>query len=226
MNEFETLEQYQNSIKEFNERTRLEFEDFIQKQGSDRNKLQLRCTPFTEKKGGYGSFDLDFGLQIWRHQQSKADELDRIIALRDQQIIEQGQRFNTQSQQIASLKKQLERLGYTDNGGELMKPPIGEPPTFLQYLDQLKKGDHVYVDFTSESATEFSGGQFTGYGVLDRVEDGRVYGRRDDGIPFTCMVSDVTKVQPNPNKSGVRVITPSGESYVCAWDLASKDGEG
>lgn len=84
----------------------------------------------------------------------------------------------------------------------------------------------MYVDFTSESATEFSGGQFTGYGVLDRVEDGRVYGRRDDGIPFTCMVSDVTKIEPNPNKSGVRVITPSGESYVCAWDLASKDGEG
>ena len=163
MNEFETLEQYQNSIKEFNERTRLEFEDFIQKQGSDRNKLQLRCTPFTEKKGGYGSFDLDFGLQIWRHQQSKADELDRIIALRDQQLIEQGQRFNTQSQQIASLKKQLER-----------------------------------------------------------VEDSR----RDDGLPFTCMVSGVTKIEPNPNKSGVRVITPSGESYVCAWDLASKDGEG
>lgn len=162
MNEFETLEQYQNSIKEFNERTRLEFEDFIQKQGSDRNKLQLRCTPFTEKKGGYGSFDLDFGLQIWRHQQSKADELDRIIALRDQQLIEQGQRFNTQSQQIASLKKQLER-----------------------------------------------------------VEDSR----RDDSLPFTRMVSDVTKIEPNPNQSGVRVITPVGESYVCAWDLASKDGE-
>ena len=103
------------------------------------------------------------GWQIWRHQQSKADELDRIIALRDQQLIEQGQRFNTQSQQIASLKKQLER-----------------------------------------------------------VEDSR----RDDSLPFTCMVSDVTKIEPNPNKSGVRVITPSGESYVCAWDLASKDGEG
>ena len=107
-----------------------------------------------------------------------------------------------------------------------MKPPIGEPPTFLQYLDQLKKGDRVYVDFTSESATEFSGGQFTGYGVVDRFEDGRVYGRRDDGVPFSCMLSDVKIVyQPNPNKSGVRVITPSGESYVCAWDLASKDGE-
>lgn len=158
-------------------------------------------------------------LAAWRMQQQEIDT-------KDKQLIEQGQRFNTQSQQIASLKKQLERLGYTDNGGELMKPPIGEPPTFLQYLDQLKKGDRVYVDLTAESATEFSGGQFSGYGVLDRIEDGRVYGRRDDGIPFTCMVSDVTKIEPNPNKSGVRVITPSGESYVRAWDLASKDGEG
>lgn len=48
MNEFETLEQYQNSIKEFNERTRLEFEDFIQKQGSgwasifDHNQGELK----------------------------------------------------------------------------------------------------------------------------------------------------------------------------------------
>lgn len=71
------LEQYQNSIKEFNEHTRLEFENFIQTNGSDRNKLQLRCTPFTDKKGGYGSFDLDFGLSVYRHQQSKLDELQK-----------------------------------------------------------------------------------------------------------------------------------------------------
>lgn len=73
------LEQYQNSIKEFNEHTRLEFENFIQTNGSDRNKLQLRCTPFTEKKGGYGSFDLDFGLSVYRHQQSKLDELQKRV---------------------------------------------------------------------------------------------------------------------------------------------------
>ena len=71
------LEQYQNSIKEFNEHTRLEFENFIQTNGSDRNKLQLRCTPFTDKKGGYGSFDLDFGLSVYQHQQSKVDELTK-----------------------------------------------------------------------------------------------------------------------------------------------------
>jgi hypothetical protein len=48
--EFDTLEQYQESMKEFNENTRMGFEEFIQSHGSDRNKLQLRCTPYTSKK--------------------------------------------------------------------------------------------------------------------------------------------------------------------------------
>ena len=75
--EFDTLEQYQESMKEFNENTRMGFEEFIQSHGSDRNKLQLRCTPYTSKKGGYGSFDLDFGLSLWQHQQTKVDELQK-----------------------------------------------------------------------------------------------------------------------------------------------------
>ena len=45
----------------------------------------------------------------------------------------------------------------------------------------MNKGDRVKVDFVSESATIYSGKRFTGYGVLDRVEDGRVFGRLDDG---------------------------------------------
>ena len=77
--EFDTLEQYQESMKEFNENTRMGFEEFIQSHGSDRNKLQLRCTPYTSKKGGYGSFDLDFGLYVYQHQQSKVDELQKRI---------------------------------------------------------------------------------------------------------------------------------------------------
>ena len=75
--EFETLEQYQDSMKKFNENTRIGFENFIQSHGSDRNKLQLRCTPYTDKKGGYGSLDLDFGLSLWQHQQYKIDELTK-----------------------------------------------------------------------------------------------------------------------------------------------------
>lgn len=77
--DFDTLEQYQESMKEFNENTRMGFEEFIQSHGSDRNKLQLRCTPYTSKKGGYGSFDLDFGLCVYQHQQSKIDELQKRV---------------------------------------------------------------------------------------------------------------------------------------------------
>lgn len=59
----------------------------------------------------------------------------------------------------------------------------------------MKKGDRVEVDFIGESAAIYSGKRFHGYGVLDRVEDGRVYGRLDDGTPFSCLCEDV-KVIP------------------------------
>ncbi|MDP7867908.1 hypothetical protein QWI87_09500 [Acinetobacter baumannii] len=38
---------------------------------------------------------------------------------------------------VEKLKGQLERVGYTDNGGELMKPPIGKATRF-DLLDDLK----------------------------------------------------------------------------------------
>ncbi|MFW6527577.1 hypothetical protein [Acinetobacter baumannii] len=38
---------------------------------------------------------------------------------------------------VDRLQGQLERVGYTDNGGELMKPPIGKAPRF-DLLDDLK----------------------------------------------------------------------------------------
>lgn len=60
----------------------------------------------------------------------------------------------------------------------------------------IKKGDRVKVDFISESRTIYSGKRFTGYGVLDLVEDGRVFGRLDDGRPFMCFESDVSKERP------------------------------
>lgn len=59
----------------------------------------------------------------------------------------------------------------------------------------LKKGDQVLVDFTSESRTVFSGKRFVGRGVLDRVEDGRVYGRLDNGNPFMCFYNDVRLIE-------------------------------
>ena len=41
------------------------------------------------------------------------------------------------AKKVDGLKCQLERSGYTDKGGELMKPPIGMPPRF-DLLDELK----------------------------------------------------------------------------------------
>jgi hypothetical protein len=48
----------------------------------------------------------------------------------------------------------------------------------------MKKGDRVKVDFISESRTDFSGIHIVGSGVIDRFEDGYVYGRLDNGLPF------------------------------------------
>ena len=59
----------------------------------------------------------------------------------------------------------------------------------------MKAGDRVKVDFISESRTIYSGKRFTGCGVLDRVEDGRVFGRLDDGTPFMCLCADVEVIE-------------------------------
>lgn len=59
----------------------------------------------------------------------------------------------------------------------------------------LKIGSRVKVDFISESSTIYSGKRFTGVGVVDRLEDGRVFGRLDDGRPFMCFESDVQIIE-------------------------------
>lgn len=63
----------------------------------------------------------------------------------------------------------------------------------------LKKNDRVHVNFISESSTAFSGNNFSGFGRLDLVEDGRVFGRLDDGTPFVCNADDATKVDIDPS---------------------------
>ena len=112
--EFDTLEQYQESMKEFNENTRMGFEEFIQSHGSDRNKLQLRCTPYTSKKGGYGSFDLDFGLCVYQHQQSKVDELTLQVAemksrLNDAYTDGQSAMYVARQSKVDELQKRVDK---------------------------------------------------------------------------------------------------------------------
>ncbi|WP_336043903.1 hypothetical protein [Acinetobacter junii] len=108
--EFDTLEQYQESMKEFNENTRMGFEEFIQSHGSDRNKLQLRCTPYTSKKGGYGSFDLDFGLCVYKHQQSKVDGLHKISVALNNETIRQREQVAYYLSKNAELQKRVDAV--------------------------------------------------------------------------------------------------------------------
>lgn len=54
----------------------------------------------------------------------------------------------------------------------------------------IKKGDRVFVDFISDSRTEFSGNKFTGTGKIDLSEDGYIYGRLDCGTTFMCNETD------------------------------------
>ena len=125
--EFDTLEQYQESMKEFNENTRMGFEEFIQSHGSDRNKLQLRCTPYTSKKGGYGSFDLDFGLYVYQHQQSKVDELQkRVDAV--QALVERWRGYKGLDIKEIGLRNCAKELEQALKGGEESKPSDKNKP--------------------------------------------------------------------------------------------------
>ncbi|MCU4495315.1 hypothetical protein KTI55_01840 [Acinetobacter ursingii] len=108
--EFDTLEQYQESMKEFNENTRMGFEEFIQSHGSDRNKLQLRCTPYTSKKGGYGSFDLDFGLYVYQHQQTKVDDLQKQVTDLDNRATKYALDAMATAKLNAELQKRVDEL--------------------------------------------------------------------------------------------------------------------
>jgi hypothetical protein len=45
--------------------------------------------------------------------------------------------FKAEKQRLQSAAKTLSRMGYTDNGGELWKPPLGKKPDF-DLIDQLR----------------------------------------------------------------------------------------
>lgn len=82
----------------------------------------------------------------------------------------------------------------------------------------MQVGNSVKVDFVSESRTEFSGNCFTGHGVIDRHEDGYVFGRLDDGTPFMCSPSDVEVIPAEPCEHGYDIAC-----LICGF--GSVDGE-
>ncbi|MBP8005332.1 MAG: hypothetical protein KAZ18_00285 [Acinetobacter sp.] len=62
---------------------------------------------------------------------------------------------------------------------------------------ELRKGVRVKVDFTHVPDKEVRRIRFKGVGTVDRCEDGRVFGRLDDGRPFCCLVSDIEIIDPD-----------------------------
>lgn len=70
-----------------------------------------------------------------------------------------------------------------------------------QSAPAFNKGDRVYVKFAIDKFETIDGnsyrvndGFFEGDGVIDRAEDDYLYGRLDDGRPFMCKPSDVTRL--------------------------------
>ncbi|WHP05774.1 MULTISPECIES: hypothetical protein [Acinetobacter] len=90
----------------------------------------------------------------------------------------------------------------------------------------IKKGDQVKVDFIHQLEKNGPEIHFYGEGILDRVEDGRVYGRLDDGQPFTCMVGDVVKSVSKYNWSlipeHVQFMATDEDGIACGWLVEPK----
>lgn len=81
-----------------------------------------------------------------------------------------GYYLGAQSQQakIDGLKKQLTRLGYTDNGAELMKPPLGKTPDFGIVSIQRAKIDELQSRI--DEALKLVQKDCIEYGVSDFLE--------------------------------------------------------
>lgn len=90
----------------------------------------------------------------------------------------------------------------------------------------IKKGDRVKVDFKNNPETIHVGIRFTGYGVVDRVEDNRVFGRLEDGTPFMCFESDVEVGKHKYNWSlipeHVQFMATDADGVACGWLVEPK----
>ncbi|MFZ7812275.1 hypothetical protein [Acinetobacter lwoffii] len=85
-----------------------------------------------ESKEAFGKWKAGKGIQYnaamawqaaWDQQQLKIDGLTALVAY-DTKV--QSEMLD----KVDALKAQLLSAGYSDNGGGLMKPPVGKPPSF------------------------------------------------------------------------------------------------
>lgn len=89
----------------------------------------------------------------------------------------------------------IERDNFFDSNFHLVQneKEIEQLRTAVQE-NEFKPGARVQVDFTHQLEKNSPVIHFHGEGALDRVEDGRVYGRLFDGRTFTCMFGDVVMI--------------------------------
>lgn len=86
----------------------------------------------------------------------------------------------------------IERDSFFDNNFDVVanENELEQLRTAVNKIEFIP-GSYVYVDFTHQLEKDSPKIHFQGKGVLDRVEDGRVYGRLDDGRTFTCLIDDI-----------------------------------
>ncbi len=149
--------------------------------------------------------------EAWDYQQSKIDELEKNLK-NSFKTIEIEQRFKGELEgRIEVLESTLIKIeGNLDFGDcecchanwveiEKVLPEAlqGEHDSLdvaqntVNTTETPYAGQRIKVDFISESSTEFSGKRFCGEGVIDRLEDGFIFGRLDSGAPFLCLPSDI-----------------------------------
>lgn len=81
-------------------------------------------------------------------------------------------------------------------------------------VNNFKTGDRVHVDFFSESATAFSNNRFKGDGLVDRCEDGYVFGRLDDGQCFGCPLGDAQIIEAKDDRTAFEEFFKSQTFYL------------
>lgn len=86
----------------------------------------------------------------------------------------------------------IERDSFFDNNFDVVanESELEQLRTAVNKIEFIP-GSYVYVNFTHQIEKDSPKIHFHGNGILDRVEDGRVYGRLDDGRTFTCLFDDI-----------------------------------
>lgn len=85
---------------------------------------------FSKDGDVYRVLPVQMAYQVWISRTKSLDNMEQCY-------IQIKKERDDQQAQVMKLKEQLTKLGYTDKGGELMKPSLGDQPNF-NLLDQYK----------------------------------------------------------------------------------------